>query len=90
MHKLYKLTVEYQIVVAAESVKDAEKSASEIMITHANDILLTENVGYVLAEPISDAGDLPKSWTTNCLPYTKYSSYTIPQELEDKTIEELL
>jgi hypothetical protein len=76
--------------VAAESVKDAEKSASEIMITHANDILLTENVGYVLAEPISDAGDLPKSWTTNCLPYTKYSSYTIPQELEDKTIEELL
>ena len=90
MHKLYKLTVEYQIVVAAESLKDAEQNAHATMVTHTDSILATENMSCVVAEEISDSGGLPDGWTVECLPYTKYSSYMIPDELEDKTIKELL
>lgn len=90
MYKLYKLTVEYQFVVVAKSAGEAERTASEIMTTHAGELLSPENMTQALAESISDVGELPEGWLTSSLPYSKYSSYNIPEELEDKTVEEIL
>lgn len=90
MHKIYKLTVEYQFVVAAESIDDAEKNAATTMLVHANELLADTYVHNVVAEEIRDGGDLPSGWYPQCLPFTKYTSYSIPEEIGDKTIQQLL
>ena len=91
MYKLYKLAVEYHLVVAAESLEDAEQNASTTMMLNANYVLTDDDhLRHAAAEEIRDSGDLPAGWDVNCLPYTKYTHYNIPEELGVKTIKELL
>ena len=90
MYKLYKLTVEYHLVVAAESLEDAEQNANTTMMLNANYVLTDDHLRHAAAEEIRDSGDLPAGWDVNCLPYTKYTQYNITEELGVKTIKELL
>jgi hypothetical protein len=86
-HKLYKLTVEYTLVVAAETLDDAEASAKDIMTVHG-DSIFKEDPTNVAVEFIPDDGALPDGWEPECLPYSKYSWYRQPEELVNKQIKE--
>jgi hypothetical protein len=86
-HKLYKLTVEYTLVISAESQEDAEKSVKDILFVNADHIFREEPTN-VDVEPIRDSGSFPAGWDDNCLPYDKYSSAKKPSELINKSIGE--
>lgn len=88
-YKLYKLTVEHTIVVAAESHEDVEKHVKDILTIHADNII-GEGPSNFDAELITNDGELPYGWEPACLPYTRYSHVTIPEELCNKKIQELL
>ena len=86
-HKLYKLTVEYTLVVAAETIRDVEASTKDIMSVHADNIF-KEDPTNVDVEFIPNDGALPEGWEPECLPYSKYSWSRQPEELVNKQIKE--
>jgi hypothetical protein len=88
-HKLYKLTVEYTLVISAESQEDAENSVKDIVFVNADYIFREDPTNFVV-EPIHNAGDLPEGWELECLPYDKYSAVQKPRDLINKTIKELI
>lgn len=91
-YKLYKVTVEREFVVAAPAeldVEEVEKSVDNIMVIHS-DSMMSEPCTHVLAQEIRTTGDLPSGWEPGCLPYANYSSYTIPRDLINKTIGNIL
>ena len=88
-YKLYKLTVEHTLVVAAESRQDLEESVRSILAVHA-DSILRDGPSNFDVERIKDDGELPEGWDTNCRPYSKYSTVMEPEELRNKTIETFL
>jgi hypothetical protein len=88
--KLYKLTVEYAIVVAAEDGEEAcsvEDNAVHYMMQGADDIL-SHPPDNALAEEIKSENDLPSQWIADALPFTSAgldhdeSNLTIRQILE--------
>ena len=88
--KLYKLTVEYQIVVAAEdnaTASSVENNAQNYMLVNVDDIV-TFAPDNALAEEVITEAELPSVWLPECLPFhkTKESSAHIPQ----LTIKQLL
>jgi hypothetical protein len=86
-HKLYKLVVEYTLVISAESQEDAERSVKDIARIHC-DYIFHEDPTNFDVEPIRNAGDLPEGWELQCLPYDKYPASQKPRELINKTIKE--
>lgn len=91
-YKLYKVTVEKQIVVAAEaelSRAEVELSIPNLMVIHDTSLIQEPN-SFVLAEEINDTGDLPEGWTTNALPYFNSRSVTMPTDIVNKTIQQFL
>lgn len=88
-YKLYKLTVEHTLVVAAESRQDLEQSVDSILTVHMDSFLRDGLSNYDFEEIKSD-GDLPDGWETACLPYSKYSHMNTPEDLINKTIAELI
>lgn len=88
-HKLYKLTLEYTLVISAESLEDAEQSVKDIVFVNA-DYIFHEDPTNFDVEPIRNEGDLPEGWDGQCLPYDKYSAAKKPSELLNKPIKEFL
>ena len=91
-YKLYKVTVEREFVIAAPAelaIEDVEKSVDNIMVIHS-DSMVSEPCTHVLAQEIRSAGDLPRDWEVGCLPYTNHTTYSMPRELINKTIENIL
>jgi hypothetical protein len=76
--KLYKLTVEYAIVVAAEddsSTQAVEHNATHYMMQGAENII-SHFPDNVLAEEIKCVDDLPSGWTGSELPFLPPGHYT--------------
>lgn len=89
MTKLYKLTVEYTLVISAESQEDAENSVKDIVFVNA-DYIFREDPSNFVVEPICNEGELPEGWDVQCLPYDKYSAAKKPSDLINKTIKEFI
>lgn len=91
-YKLYKVTIEKQIVVAAPaklSRGEVECSIHNVQVIHADSLIYEPN-SFVLAEEIKDLGELPEGWTAEALPYFNASSIVMPKELVNKTIKQYL
>lgn len=88
-YKLYKLTVEHTLVVAAESQQELEQSVGRILTVHMDSVLRDGLTNHDFEEIKSD-GDLPDGWEPACLPYSKYSHMNAPEDLINKTIKELI
>jgi hypothetical protein len=87
--KLYKLTVEYAIVVAAEDEKglrEIEDNAVHYMLQGADDIL-SHPPDNALAEEIKSEEDLPAQWIVDALPFT---SAGLDHEESNLTIRQIL
>jgi hypothetical protein len=88
--KLYKLTVEYTIVVAARDSSTAntvENDATHYMMQGADDII-SHFPDNVLAEEIKTIDDLPEKWVGEALPFMPPGFHTTA-ELSIKDILEL-
>jgi hypothetical protein len=86
--KLYKLTVEYSIVVAApdnSSTHSVESNATHYMMQGASDII-SHFPDNVLAEEIKAIADLPERWTGEELPFLPPGHYSD----EERTISMML
>jgi hypothetical protein len=87
--KLYKLTTEYTIVVAAEddsTVSTVENNAVHYMMQGADDIV-SHVPDNVLAEEIKSIDDIPEHWSCEALPFVP-PGYS--QENEEITIKQIL
>lgn len=62
--KLFKVRIEYETVVRAESAKQAEKDAEYIIRNAADD-----PAEIVIAQEITKLEDLPKRWSAQCRPW---------------------
>jgi hypothetical protein len=62
--KIYKVLVEYETVIRAESAKDAEKKADYI-IRHECD----SDPRMVAAKEVTAIGELPEGWDARCRPW---------------------
>lgn len=91
-YKLYTVRVEKTFVVAApieQSVDEVENTIENIMTIH-EDAMRSDGLTHVLAEEMRSLNDLPAGWVPSCLPYTNYSYARIPEDLVNKSIEDLL
>ena len=91
-YKLYKVTVEKQIVVAAYaelSRAEVELSIPNLSVIHDTSLMQEPN-SFVLAEEIKDPGDLPEGWTVGALPYFNSNSASMPFDIINKTIQQFL
>lgn len=62
--KIYKVLVEYETVIRAESAKDAEKQADYI-IRHECD----SDPHLVVAKEVTALSELPDGWDARCRPW---------------------
>ena len=76
--KLYKVRVEYETVILAESQADAERSAPYILRHNAD-----EDADIVNAHEIKSLADLPQGWNAQCRPWGE-------RDPNDRTIGEIL
>ena len=90
--KLYKATVEHTFVIADyddSCCESIEKDMSNILLIHQND-LIREGFTNCVVEAITDTGGLPDGWCTGALPYTKYHSKIMPEDLVNITVGQVL
>lgn len=80
MKKLYKVTIETEIVVYAEDEFKAEDIAIENVKDHVNYGNASIHTNNILSKK-----DIPYCWDENSLPYISYS-----YDLKDETIGEIL
>jgi len=80
MKKLYKVTIETEMVVYAEDKVNAEDIAIENVKDH-----VSYGNHYAYVEKILSKKDIPHSWDEKSLPYISYS-----YDLKDETIGEIL
>jgi hypothetical protein len=76
--KLYKVHLEYETVIRAESPEAAERMASYVMRHEADD-----EPEVISAEEIQTAADLPQGWNAECRPWGK-------RDPHDRTIGQIL
>lgn len=76
MKKIFKIRVEYETVIMAESIKDAE-SIGETIIREIDD-----PPDMVNAEEILCIGDLPNKWNGDYIPWNTDDDDTIEQILK--------
>lgn len=76
--KLYKVHIEYETVIRAESKEAAEWAASYTMRHEADD-----EPEVVFADEIKSASDLPQGWNPQCRPWGE-------RDPHDRTIADIL
>ena len=76
--KIYKVRVEYETVICAESQADAEANAPYILRHDAD-----EEADIVTADEIKSLADLPKRWDARCRPWGERNP-------NDRTVGEIL
>ena len=76
--KLYKVRVEYETVIRAESQADAECDAPYILRHDAD-----EDADIVTANEIESLADLPQGWNAQCRPWGE-------RDPHDRTVGEIL
>lgn len=86
MKKLYKVTVETDLVVWAEdNNKDIIDVTQQALRDHISDIDASE----IYFNELTSLKQLPLSWDGNCLPYASYKNTderTITEILENKNV----
>jgi len=91
-YQLYTVRVEKEFVVAAPlqmTVDAVEKSVENIMCIHESS-MRSDGLTHVIAEELKDLDSLPPGWDPSCLPYSNYPYISIPEDLVNKSIKELL
>lgn len=76
--KLYKVHLEYETVILAESQEAAEREAAYVLRHEADD-----EPEVVFADEIQTASDLPSGWNPQCRPWGE-------RDPHDRTIGEIL
>ena len=75
--KIYKVTIEFETVIAAESAQDAENQAQSIIRDGDDECTLNH------AKEITALNQLPTGWNGECIPWGE-------KVIEDKRLKNIL